>query len=158
MSRLIPSYIEQALRIEVLERAVIASEQDYERMRAAAQAAYRAMVAMELSDGSKREWDAAVDGLKAALAEPTVQESLNVAEPVGWLHWLTVDGERFPQLTLMPRTDKDEPLYTALPRREWVGLTDEDMADAHNSTSGDLMMRMAGFARAIEANLREKNA
>ena len=42
-------------------------------------------------------------------------------------------------------------------RREWVGLTAEDMADAHNSTSGDLMMRMAGFARAIEAKLREKN-
>ena len=69
MSRLIPIYIEQGLRIETLERAVIASEQDYERMKAAAQAAYRAMVAMELSDGSKREWEAAVDGLKAALAE-----------------------------------------------------------------------------------------
>ena len=68
MSRLIPSYIEQALRIETLERAVIASEQDYERMKAAAQAAYRAMVAMELSDGSKREWDAAVSGLRVALA------------------------------------------------------------------------------------------
>jgi len=42
-------------------------------------------------------------------------------------------------------------------KRKWVGLTAEDMADAHNSTSGDLMMRMAGFARAIEAKLREKN-
>jgi hypothetical protein len=42
-------------------------------------------------------------------------------------------------------------------RREWVGLTAEDMADAHNSTSGDVMMRLAGFARAIEAMLREKN-
>ena len=52
-----------------------------EKLRAAAKAAYRAMVAMELSDGSKREWDAAVDGLKAALAEPTVQESLTVEEP-----------------------------------------------------------------------------
>ena len=68
MSRLIPTYIEQGLRIEVLERAVIASDQDYERMRTAAQAAYRAMVAMELSDGSKREWDAAVSGLRETLA------------------------------------------------------------------------------------------
>jgi len=115
MSRLIPSYIEQSLRIEVLERAVIASEHDYERMKVAAQAAYRAMVAMELSDGSKREWDTAVANLRAALAEPAIKDSLTVAEPVGWLHWLTVDGERFPQLTLMPRTDKDEPLYTAPP-------------------------------------------
>ena len=77
MSRLIPSYIEQALRIETLERAMIASEQDYERMKAAAQAAYRAMVAMELSDGSKREWEAAVDGLKAALAEQKPMLEMN---------------------------------------------------------------------------------
>ena len=42
-------------------------------------------------------------------------------------------------------------------RKEWVGLTAEDMADAHNSTSGDVMMRLAGFARAIEAKLRDKN-
>ena len=42
-------------------------------------------------------------------------------------------------------------------QRPWVGLTAEDMADAHNSTSGDVMMRLAGFARAIEAKLKEKN-
>ena len=80
MSRLIPTYIEQALRIETLERAMIASEQDYERMKAAAQAAYRAMVAMELSDGSKREWDAAVDGLKASLAEQKPMLEMNPAK------------------------------------------------------------------------------
>ena len=77
MSKLIPTYIEQALRIETLERAMIASEQDYERMKAAAQAAYWAMVAMELSDGSKREWEAAVDGLKAALAEQKPMLEMN---------------------------------------------------------------------------------
>ena len=32
MSRLIPTYIEQGLRIELLERAVIASERDVERL------------------------------------------------------------------------------------------------------------------------------
>lgn len=58
---------EQEARIAVLEHAVIASEEDYERMKVAAQAAYRTMVAMELSDGSKREWDAAVSGLREAL-------------------------------------------------------------------------------------------
>ena len=42
-------------------------------------------------------------------------------------------------------------------KRPWVGLTHEDMADAHNSTSGDVMMRLVGFARAIETKLREKN-
>jgi len=72
MSRLIPSYIEQSLRIEVLERAVILFDEDYERMKVAAQAAYRAMVAAELSDGSKREWNAAVAGLREALKSAEV--------------------------------------------------------------------------------------
>ena len=39
-----------------------------DKLRAAAQAAYKAMIAAELSDGSKREWDAAVDGLRETLA------------------------------------------------------------------------------------------
>ena len=94
MSRLIPSYIEQGLRIETLERAVIASEQDYKRMKAAAQAAYRAMVAMELSDGSKREWDAAVSGLRAALAEPAIKESLTVRPWVGLTDEEITQGNR----------------------------------------------------------------
>ena len=61
------NYDEQAARIRVLERALVALDKDYEQMKAAAQVAYRAMVAMELSDGSKREWDAAVSGLREAL-------------------------------------------------------------------------------------------
>jgi hypothetical protein len=46
----------------------------------------------------------------------------------------------------------DVPLYTAPPKREWVGLTDEDV-DATVS-------RFARYelARAIEAKLKEKNA
>jgi hypothetical protein len=47
-----------------------------DNLRDAAQVAYRAMIAAELSDGSRKEWEAAVDGLKAALAEPVVKESL----------------------------------------------------------------------------------
>lgn len=52
-----------------------------DKLRAAAQAAYKAMIAAELSDGSKREWEAAVDGLKAALAEPAIKDSLTVQRP-----------------------------------------------------------------------------
>ena len=116
-----------------------------DKLRAAAQAAYKAMIAAELSDGSKREWDAAVDGLKDALAEPE-------QEPVAWYHndFGVLEFSRHERLGWSP-------LYTAPPRREWVGLTAENMADAHNSTSGDVMMRLAGFARAIEAMLRERN-
>jgi len=48
---------------------------------------------------------------------------------------------------------KPRPLYAAPPRREWVGLTDEEISAVDwksNETLHD-------FARAIEAKLRERN-
>lgn len=45
-----------------------------------------------------------------------------------------------------------EPLYSAPPQREWVGLTDEDMEALFLNEDG------VRFARYIEAKLREKNA
>lgn len=56
-----------------------------------------------------------------------------------------------------------EPLYTEPPKREWVGLTDEEIhdliyvsqkIDASNSPWFDCL----GFYRAIEEKLKEKNA
>ena len=38
------------------------------------------------------------------------------------------------------------------PKREWQGLTDEEIDEAHETT-----MSFYGFARAIEAKLKEKN-
>jgi hypothetical protein len=43
------------------------------------------------------------------------------------------------------------PLYTSLPKHEWVGLTDEDMEALFLNEDG------VRFARYIEAKLREKN-
>ena len=48
----------------------------------------------------------------------------------------------------------DVPLYTALPRREWVGLTEDEIWTLHDSDSYPSPVE---FARAIEAKLREKN-
>ena len=42
-------------------------------------------------------------------------------------------------------------LYTAPPKREWVGLTDEERRHYNNRLSG------SGVAEEIEANLKEKN-
>ena len=75
-------------------------------------------------------------------------------EPVAWRHWLHLDGERFSQLTLVPRTDADEPLYTHPPRREWVGLTDEEMVDLQDRCGVTILRE--DFA-AIEAALKGKN-
>jgi hypothetical protein len=45
----------------------------------------------------------------------------------------------------------DIPLYTAPPKREWVGLTDDEMEALFLNEDG------VRFARYIEAKLREKN-
>jgi len=57
----------------------------------------------------------------------------------------------------------DVPLYTTPPRREWVGLTDEEMRDFWSWSMTAEAERTANtqqhaFARAIEASLKEKNA
>ena len=46
---------------------------------------------------------------------------------------------------------KCNPLYTAPPKKEWVGLTDEDMEALFLNEDG------VRFARYIEAKLKEKN-
>ena len=123
-----------------------------DKLRAAAQAALEWLKDERLNtwpymEGSQfyTDRDKQVKALEAALAEPE-------QEPVGKFSKFS-DG-------VWKEVTASSPgifLYTAPPRREWVGLTAEDMADAHNSTSGDVMMRLAGFARAIEAMLRERN-
>ncbi len=44
------------------------------------------------------------------------------------------------------------PLYTAPPKREWVGLTAYEIQEIHSGNQ-----HWGNFARAIEAKLREKN-
>ncbi len=53
-------------------------------------------------------------------------------------------------------------LYTAPPKREWVGLTDEEIQDLSFSSekfdaSHSEWFDRWGFARAIEAKLKDKN-
>jgi hypothetical protein len=94
--------------------------------------------------------------LRAALAEPAIKESLTVAEPVAWKHpdknmvfWedtKKVDEYHGFKLTI--------PLYAAPPRREWVGLTREELAEIFANC--DLEERGA-VAWMVEVKLRNKN-
>ena len=106
-----------------------------DKLRAAAQAAYRTMVAMELSDGSKREWDTAIAELRAALAE-TEQEPM-----------LEMNPEKRPWVGL---TDREfQPMI-----QKAMAYYGYDQSEPSHLTAG------AGFrvfAYAIEAKLREKN-
>ena len=87
-------------------------------------------------------------------------------EPVAWisdsptkgngkqLHWTKSDAWRW--------SSNITPLYTAPPKKQWVGLTDEEIhdliyvsqkIDASNSPWFDCL----GFYRAVEQALKEKN-
>ena len=65
----------------------------------------------------------------------------------GWTSQLRFDGSK-------PMEVKK--LYTAPPKREWVGLTDEEIFDLY--FDGFSISQLKDFARAIEAKLKEKNA
>ena len=52
------------------------------------------------------------------------------------------------------------PVYTAPPKREWVGLTDEEMRRLKQKSVDDGMTRVVSdfeYIRSIEAKLKEKN-
>jgi hypothetical protein len=104
-----------------------------------------------------REWEK-VHGRwkpKAALAEPTVKDSLTNAEqePVaciktnGELMWL-----KKPEVVY----SKPRPLYAAPPRREWAGLTDEEITEIRLKMFDAVATNYEAY-RAIETKLREKN-
>jgi len=74
------------------------------------------------------------------------------------LEWAKLTSWHTPTIVNLPKI----PLYTAPPKKEWVGLTEEEIQnlgylsekfDASNSEWFDRW----GFARAIEAKLKEKN-
>ena len=103
----------------------------------------------------------ALTALEAALAEPAIKESLTVAEPVAFVDLGSLKfSSHTPDTTVgvsRYRTPfRNYPLYTAPPRREWVGLTDEEIADIANSCCWSNTYH-ADFAQAIEAKLRERN-
>ena len=59
-------------------------------------------------------------------------------------------------------TDDGQPLFTAPPKKQWVGLTDEEIQDLgylsekFDASNSEWFDRW-GFAQAIEAKLKEKN-
>ena len=75
-------------------------------------------------------------------------------QPVAWMMVNKVIGT--PSLHWKPQEDwhitwECKPLYTAPPKKEWVGLTEEDMEALFLNEDG------VRFARYIEAKLKEKN-
>jgi hypothetical protein len=93
--------------------------------------------------------------LKAFLADAKEAgvTHLQQSEPVAWM---TPDGEGFRLRFSPPQNNVPlgwDALYTAPPQRQWVGLTDEEIKHEWEVWRANL----PGFARAIEAKLKELN-
>jgi len=84
---------------------------------------------------------------------------MNKENPVAWFS-TSPDGKLSNKFACKPTEGNwVEPLYTAPPKREWVGLTDEEKSDLWcESTGRDWVNEDTHvFADAIEAKLKEKN-
>ena len=97
---------------------------------------------IEIAQAYERGWN-------AALAQQ---------EPVAWITnggkgelWWHRSSKFDEEGNLIGPNPDDIPLYTAPPKREWVGLTDDEMEALFLNEDG------VRFARDIEAKLREKN-
>lgn len=99
-----------------------------------------------------------VDELRGDEEPPN--STTDVVEPVAWL-WKNKDGHQ------VITDDPDyadgtwTPLYTAPPKREWVGLTDEEIHQVHQSVEYNRFMSPYRYAHEVikesEAKLKEKN-
>jgi hypothetical protein len=99
--------------------------------------------------GNENYYSEAITALRQALE--TEQE------PVAWL---SEGGDVSRSKRYMDEMGfKCNPLYTSPPKREWVGLTDEEISDLWCKVSNTdfVTIDTHEFARAIEAKLREKN-
>ena len=104
----------------------------------------------------------AITALRAAIAEASMQRLTDVQqemeqEPVAWKvagkvsNW-SKDFSAYQTKTYV------EPVYTHPPRREWVGLTDEEIAIAWGHPASGSTLMIKNFARALDAILKEKNS
>ena len=78
-------------------------------------------------------------------------------KPVAWMVRDQVDGCRYPSALKNPAgsiNGESQPLYTAPPRKEWVGLTSEELAQLTIDNIG----YPTRLTAAIEAKLKEKNS
>lgn len=117
----------------------------------------------------EKDWDAIAEQQLAAikcdmgqtLEDAMVRAVYNMAsEPVAWRIRCTDPLKDWVLMYLYPKVEEKflnmeiQPLYIAPPQRPWIGLTDEDIAEAFYSKEAATGF---GFARAIEAKLKDKN-
>jgi hypothetical protein len=90
-----------------------------------------------------------IEAIKARLAQPEPVTDWPLAPKTGYYN---IDGKRV-------WLEAEEPFpETAPQKKEWVGLTDEEILEEYRQSYGDDgNLTDVYFARAIEAKLKEKN-
>ena len=95
-------------------------------------------------------YDTAITALRQALEQPE-------QEPVAWIdefgNVFPLGAQRGPKYLNEPM----KPLYTAPPKREWAGLTDEEVFAIWMKSPAETEDRFA-FVKAVMKELKEKNA
>ena len=111
-------------------------------------AAEMALEALELGDDiSAEQMSDALDALRQALAQPE-------QEPVGYVTIENISSwAQVPSIKWFKKPTEG-PLYTAPPKREWVGMTDEEV----ESWRGNFDFFDSALVREVEAKLKEKNS
>ena len=77
-------------------------------------------------------------------------------EPVAWMH-TTGTGHVYFRKKPQDKVFSPQPVYTVPPKREWVGLTDDEVNSVRYQRDWTADWTDTTFARAIESKLREKN-
>jgi hypothetical protein len=107
--------------------------------------------------------DLAIEALRTALAETDVPETaFGETEPVAWanLNALTeqINSVNCGTVYRLPsEAEGRQPLYTAPPQREWVGLTDDEYELMAEKRVTNYFFNTLDYAHDIETKLKEKN-
>ena len=118
---------------------------------------------MLMETGDKNYYIEAIAVLRQALvdADDTSQERVDEIvkdehEPVAWAN--SFDLQNFDmKVRTGPDLNHTVPLYTAPPKREWVGLTDEEVSYCRYAATFCDELDTAYMAELIEKDLKEKN-
>jgi len=131
----------------------------------------------------QKKWDVCItcdtrkeaEALKTRLAQPepykqpednrvlmkayrAIHEKQPEPEPVGWLCWEDKENNLLADTVLSDKACTEcFPVYTAPPKREWVGLTDNEYEAMAEQYVTNCYFDTLEYAKDIEAKLKEKN-
>ena len=126
-------------------------------------AAEMALEALEDIFGKEKVDVGAIQALRQALAEEDADEKAlwgERQEPFAWFIQYS-DSHEFswdePSGCQVHKALTIEPLYTATPQKEWVGLTDREIEHELTQEFAHWWNRHVSVCRAIETKLKDKN-